>query len=345
MSPNEIAGAPAARSTAAAAGRRAEPPARAAGRAERAVGASAAERAADVGDAAATPHATPTVSGLAARLGWLDAGPLAERARWLREDDNVTALHARSAGRPARLVGLTWIDGYQGVLALPGAGIAEPAQLQGRRLALPLRTERDGDGGGARPDVARAAASRGFHAATGLACLFSDEYRLTDVEVDPGEPPYAAETAALLRGDVDAIYVAGAAGRAAAARIGAVAVVDLGAHLDPAVRVNATTPGTITVDEQLLRREPETVTELLAALLRAGAWAERQAEAIASAYGTRGIEQQFHVDLSAHKLGALSAQAGFLHRHGFLADDVDVTAWVDPGPLAAARELVAGERG
>lgn len=317
MSPNEIAGAPAARSTAAGA---------------------------DVPAA----HPLPTVSGLAARLGWLDAGPLAERARWLREDDNVTALHARSAGRPTRLVGLTWIDGYQGVLALPGAGIGEPAQLQGRRLALPRRADRDDDGEPARADVARAAASRGFHAATGLACLFSDEYLLTDVEVDPDEPPYAAEAAALLRGEVDAIYVAGAAGRAAAERIGAVAVVDLGAHLDPAVRVNATIPGVITVDEQLLRREPEMVTELLATLLRAGAWAERQPDAIAAAYGSRGIEQQFHVDLSAHKLGALAAQGAFLRRHGFLADadgggEIDVTAWVDPGPLAAARDLMARE--
>jgi len=306
----------------------------------------------------------PSVSGLAARLGWLDAGPLAERVRWLREGDNVTALHARSAGRPTRLVGLTWIDGYQAVVALPGAGIAEPAQLQGRRLALPLRADRSDSGGrdrgertgaaagrdgaGAadeRPDVARAAASRGFHAATGLACLFSDEYLLADVAVSGDEPPYAAETVALLRGEVDAIYVAGAAGRAAAERIGAVPVADLGAHLDPAVRVNATTPGVIAVDEQLLRREPDAVVELLATLLRAGAWAERQPAAIAAAFGTRGIEQQFHVDLSAHKLGALSEQAEFLRRHGFLADgEVDVAAWVDPGPLAAARELVAAER-
>lgn len=338
MSPNEIAGAPAARSTAAAAGRRAESLASA-----QAVGTEGAVGTAERG-APPAPHPAPTVVGLAARLGWLDAGPLAERARWLREDDNVTALHARSAGRPARLVGLTWIDGYQGVLALPGAGIAEPAQLQGRRLALPARADGDGDGA-ERADVARAAASRGFHAATGLACLFSDEYHLTDVEVDGDEPAYAAETAALLRGEVDAIYVAGEAGRAAAERIGAVAVVDLGAHLDPAVRVNATTPGVITVDEQLLRREPEAVTELLATLLRAGAWAERQPAAIAAAYGTRGIEQQFHVDLSAHKLGALAAQGDFLRRHGFLADGgADVTAWVDPGPLAAARDLIARER-
>ncbi|MBB4663257.1 ABC transporter substrate-binding protein [Conexibacter arvalis] len=284
--------------------------------------------------------AAPSVIGLATRLGWLDGGPLAEPVRWLREEDNVTALHGRSAGRPTRLVGLSWIDGYQGVLALPDAGIGEPAQLHGRRLALPRR-EPDRAG----PDVARAAACRGFDAATGLACLFADEYELTDVAVAPGEAPYAAETAALLRGEVDAIYVAGTAGRAVAERIGAVEVVDLGAHLDPAVRVNATTPRAITVDEKLLRHDPEWAVELLAALLRAGEWAERQPRAIADAYGAGGIEQQFHVDLSAHKLAALEAQHGFLRHHGFLADgEVDIVAWVDPAPLAAARELVLSER-
>jgi len=294
---------------------------------------------------AAAPEAVdppaPTVTGLAARLGWLDGGPLAERARWMRDEDNVTALHARSAGRPTRLVGLTWIDGYQGVLALPDAGIAEPAQLQGRRLALPRRD----DDAAEHADVARAAASRGFHAATGLACLFSDEYRLTDVATAAEAAPYAAESAALLRGEVDAIYVAGAAGRALAARIGAVEVVDLGAHLDPAVRVNATTPRAITVDEQLLARDPGAVVELLAALLRAGEWAERQPRAIASTFGVDAIEQQFHVDLSAHKLSALAAQRDFLQRHGFLAGEpVDLARWVDPAPLAAARDLVAGAR-
>jgi ABC-type nitrate/sulfonate/bicarbonate transport system substrate-binding protein len=290
--------------------------------------------------------AAPSVTGLAARLGWLDAGPLAGHARWLREGDNVTALHARSAGRPTRLVGLTWIDGYQGVLALPGAGIEQPAQLQGRRLALPAL---DPGESGARADVRRAAASRGFHAATALACLFSDEYDFADVSTGAGTgtgagQPYAEETAALLRGEVDAIYVAGAAGRAVAERIGAVEVVDLGAHLDPAVRVNATTPAAITVDEELLRREPHVVVELLAALLRAGDWAERQPAAIAAAYGVRGSEQQFHVDLSAHKLAALSAQNDFLRAHRFLAEgEVDLAAWADPAPLAAARELVAAQ--
>ncbi|HEY4279371.1 MAG TPA: hypothetical protein VGM91_14195 [Conexibacter sp.] len=237
------------------------------------------------------------------------------RAKAVRESDNVSALHDRSAGRETRLIGLTWVDTYQGVLALPDAEIAEPGQLGGRRLALPS-ADTHGNGN-VDVDVRRAAASRGLHAAIALACLFSDEVAFVEVPVDTRETtPYAAETAALLRGEVDAIYVAGREGREVATRIGAVEVVDLGAHLDPAVRVNATTPGVISVDAALLEADPESVARLLTQL-------------------------PFEVDLSAHKLAALASQKDFLLTHGFLADDVDLVCWVDPGPLAAAQQLHA----
>lgn len=291
----------------------------------------------DILDPAAAP--TPAVSDLARRLGWLDAPSLEDRAHWFREGDNVSALHARAAGAPTRLIGLTWVDTYQGVIALPGSGVSEPAQLAGRRLGLPQTDD------GAAIDVRRAAASRGFHAATALVCLFCDEFSYVDLPAGAGadDAPYAAEAAALLRGEVDAIYVAGQAGRALAEGIGAVEVVDLGRHLDPMVRVNATTPSALTVDERLLEQEPERVVELLATLLRAGAWAETRADAVRAAYGGRGVEKQLHADLSAHKLDALSAQKDFLLTHGFLGGDVNVAAWADPAPLAAARERVANE--
>lgn len=280
----------------------------------------------------ATASVAPVSFSLAAeRLGLFDGPELADRGRWFREGDNVTALHARSRGAATRLVGLAWADAYQAVLALPGAGIAEPAQLAGRRLGLPQHDER------LAIDVRRAAASRGFHSATALSCLFCDEYQYVDLELDDevadDEPaaPYAAEAAALLRGEVDAIYVSGDAGRALARRIGAVEVVGLGAHLDPMVRVNAMTPIALTADEHTLQREPERVARLLAALLRA------------RALGTGGVAQQRplpSLDLSIQALAALSAQKDWLRTHGFLAADVDLAAWVDAAPLAAAHALV-----
>jgi 2'-hydroxybiphenyl-2-sulfinate desulfinase len=224
----------------------------------------------------------------------------------IEQGDNVSALHARGEGAETRLVGLVAAPGYQAVLALPGSGIGEPAQLAGRRLGLPARDER------AAVDVRRAAASRGFHSATALACLFCDEYEEVELEPAPdGAAPYAAEAAALAAGRVDAIYVAGPVGRAVARELGAVEVVDLGRHLDPMVRVNATTPLTVTVSERLLRTRPRTVARQLAELPAAR--------------------------LDARALDALRAQKDWLLTHGFLAADVDVTAWADAGPLAAAR--------
>lgn len=289
----------------------------------------------------------PTVTGIARRLGWLERDGLDGA---IQEHPNAAALWARAEGAATRLVALTWVDVFQGVLTLPGNRIETPDQLAGRRLALPLR-ELDGI------DLDRATARRGFHAATALSGLFSDEVTWVDVPVAQGAPaaPYAAETAALLRGEVDAIHVSGPVGRALAARLGAVVVVDLGAHLDPMVRTNAATPLALTVRQRLLDEQPERVARALATLLRAGAWAELHAAEVAAAVAEQtdtspravaaayrgALQEQLYADLSARKLAALSWQKDFLLTHGFLAGDVQIAAWTTLAPLAAARELLA----
>lgn len=304
----------------------------------------------------------PTATGIAHQLGWLereaalDGTPLTVAgvggADHLWEGASTRALWERSEGRATRLVGLTWIETFQAVVALPDAGIAGPEQLAGRRLALPFDTT-------AEVDEHRAAASRGLHAALGLAGIFPGEVAHVDVDtsVALGEP-YAAELQALTSGDVDAVFVAGAAGAAAAARIGATTVADVGRHLDPAVRTSATTPAAIVADAELLEREPNLVVRLLAVLLRAGAWAQLNApqatELLASETGTstrdvhaahgRNWPDQLHVDLSWRKLDALRVQHDFLVTHGFLARPVDLSSWIDPRPLGVARELLAAER-
>jgi ABC-type nitrate/sulfonate/bicarbonate transport system substrate-binding protein len=321
----------------------------------------------------------PTATGIAHQLGWLereaalDGTPLSVGGEGSRpqgappppsllraaappdrlwEGDSTRALWERSEGRATRLIGLTWVETFQAVVALPGAGIAGPEQLAGRRLALPFD-------GTASIDVHRAAASRGLHAALGLAGIFPGEVAHVDVDisVELGDP-YAAELAALTSGDVDAAFVAGAAGAAAAARIGAVTVASIGRHLDPAVRTSATTPAAIVVDAELLERQPNLVVRLLAVLMRAGAWAQLNARdatqllALETGTSVRDVttahganwSDQLHVDLSHRKLDALRAQADFLVTHGFLPRAVDLGAWIDPRPLGVARELLAAER-
>ncbi len=334
----------------------------------------------------------PTATGIAHQLGWLereaalDGTPLAVggevRSRppvtasgdlWatsqaplrtsllraaapsdhLREGDSTRPLWERSEGRATRLIGLTWVETFQAVVALPDAGIAVPDQLAGRRLALPHDAR-------AAIDVHRAAASRGLHAALALAGIFPGEVEHVEIDASASSPAdlYAAEIEALTSGDVDAVFLAGAAGAAAAARIGARTVADVGRHLDPAVRASATTPAAITVDADVLQRQPNLVVRLLAVLLRSGAWAQLNApeatQLLALETGTTAREvrsahganwpDQLHVDLSHRKLDALRAQHDFLVTHGFLARPVDFGAWIDPRPLGAARELLAAER-
>jgi ABC-type nitrate/sulfonate/bicarbonate transport system substrate-binding protein len=108
----------------------------------------------------------PTATGIAHRLGWLereaalDGTPLTVgggrseaplRASLLRaaappdhlyEGESTGALWERSEARATRLIGLTWVESFQAVVALPDAGIAEPGQLAGRRLALPATAAR-----------------------------------------------------------------------------------------------------------------------------------------------------------------------------------------------------------
>lgn len=223
----------------------------------------------------------PTATGIAHQLGWLereaalDGTPLTVGGGWtagpprdalsdaaappvhLREGESTAALWERSEGRETRLIGLTWVDSFQSVVALADAGIRGPEQLAGRRLALP----RD-------------------------------------------------RTAA------------------------------------------------ITVDADLLEREPNLVVRLLAVLLRAGAWAQLNAQEatrllarethsavrdVTAAHGANWPDQ-LHVDLSHRKLDALRAQHDFLVTHGFLPRAVDLGAWIEPRPLGVARELLAAER-
>lgn len=318
----------------------------------------------------------PTATGIAHQLGWLtreaaldgtsltvgggrSGAPLrtpllhaAAPSDHLFEGASTAALWERSRGRATRLIGLTWVETFQAVVALPGSAIEQPEQLAGRRLGLPHDRA-------AAIDVHRAAASRGLHAALALAGIFPGEVEHVEIDASHGTAgPYDAELAALASGEVDAIFLSGAAGVAAAASIGATTVADLGRHLDPAVRASGTTPAAITVDAELLEREPNLVVRLLAVLLRAGVWAQLNApeatRLLAGETGTTARDvivahggnwpDQLHVDLSHRKLDALRAQADFLLVHGFLERSVDLGAWVDPRPLGVARELLSAER-
>ncbi|MFD3652968.1 ABC transporter substrate-binding protein [Streptomyces sp. NPDC058620] len=310
----------------------------------------------------------PTATGIAADRGWLtgefaadgiavrslqDAAPDTDRGAHythalpglFREGGNVPALWARSRGERTRLIGLTWIEERQAVLVAPGSGIRGADALRGLRLAVPAHS--------IDIDFWRAMALRGFEGALASAGLTPHDATLVDVPADGYPEQWAAELAALRRGDVDAVYVKGALAVEAARRAGAEVAVELDELPDRRFRVNNGTPRPITVHQQLLDDHPDLVDRFLAVLLRAADWATGHpgevarilgaetgagADGVAGAYRP-GTHLTLHPDLSAERLALLAQQESALRAHGFLSEPVDVTTWADPEPLRRAALL------
>ncbi|MEE1891131.1 ABC transporter substrate-binding protein [Pseudomonas carassii] len=324
----------------------------------------------------------PTASGIAYNLGWLqdefaaDGLPIdtLQEARQLghhhydhqlpglfREGGNLPALAARAAGAPTRLIGLTWIEEWQTILVRPDSNIRRPEDLRGKRLALPAW-------GDNRPgSIARAMSLHGYKGALASAGLGFDDVHLVEVALldpfDAGTPQLGLQRLwsgldPLVRGEVDAVYVKGAAAADAARRLGLVVGIDLDALPDPRHRINNGTPRPITVHQSLLDEHFDLVTRFLAQTLRAADWAAGNRDALNAILedetraGSQGVAEayrgDFHTtlapDLSPQRLAFLDIQKTFLNLHGFLERDFDLADWVDHRPLQAAHDLLAQRR-
>ncbi|SMO86848.1 ABC transporter substrate-binding protein [Paracoccus laeviglucosivorans] len=318
----------------------------------------------------------PTPVGLAAQLGLLDrafaekgvelASVIDSKDRNIRQSHfnhtlkwsfrlggNVPPIRARSEGRDTRLIGVSWTDEYQAIIALPDSGIRKAADLAGRRLGVPKQPE----GEIFVVDFWRASALKAFDAALTIAGLAQSEVQLVDIDftesvLDSHEAdrfglarriPYGPEIAALFRGQVDAIYIKGAAGIAAANLIAAHEVVSFGFHDDPAIRINSGTPRLLTVDATLLDERPDLVATLIGTIRQAGDWAAHHPEdtarfaaretgvseeQIAVAHGPR-FASSFGLSLDEDALAAVESYKNFLLLHGFLAADFSISEWAD----------------
>lgn len=320
----------------------------------------------------------PTASGLAHRLGWLSEefardgisvatlqeGPQELAGRHydhdlpglFREGGNVPALAARAQGIPTRLIGLTWIDESQSILVRADSPIRRPEDLKGARIALPAFGATRGQ------SFVRAMTLQGVRGALALAGLPFEAITFVEVplsrSVGDGRERLQrlwAGLTQLVEGEVDAVYVKGAAAVDAARRLGLTVGIDLDGFPDKRTRVNNGTPRPITVHEDLLRDHFDVVVRFLAQTLRAANWARDNrdellrilegetragAEGVATAY--RGeFHRSLDPTLDPERLALLRQQKDFLWRHGFLEHDIDIDAWADPRPLAAAHELLS----
>jgi len=321
----------------------------------------------------------PTATGLAYKLGWLTeefapegiaVSTLQESGRsdlsrhhydhqlssLIREGGNLLAIAARAQGAPSRLVGLTWIDEWQAILVRPNSGISSPADLKGKRLALPGWTDRPDASHVRGSSIARGMSLHGFKGALAYAGLTYDD--VTFVEVDArstaeGLQSLWAGLGDLVDGRVDAVYVKGASAVDAAQRLGLEVGIDLDALPDRRWRVNNGTPRPITVHEDLIENHFDLVVRFLERTLAAADWAARNRQKVREILqaetraGSAGVDAAYsdealgslHPSLSDNRLKLFEQQKTFMFTHNLLDRDFDLNGWVDSRPLDAALEL------
>jgi ABC-type nitrate/sulfonate/bicarbonate transport system substrate-binding protein len=322
----------------------------------------------------------PTPLGIAAQFGWIEdefkkdgisvrtlqdtLDPTIRESHFdhtldnsFRQGGNIPAIWARAVGRETRVIGLTWTDEAQQILTLPKNGISSIAGLKGKRLGVLVNPK-------AQIDFWRATTIRAYVAALKLEGLSERDVEFVELvrEGDDaprrgwsqgqGKPEESREAQALSKGEVDVIFHKGSRGREVARAIGASVIFDVGRHPDPKVRVNNSSPRTLTVDAQFLDNHFDLAVRLVKRVLLAGRWAEDHRSeavayvaretgsseaAVADAYGD-DVGSHLQTDLEESSIVALSDFKDFLYQWKFLPNDFDVRGWIDPRPLARARE-------
>ena len=269
-----------------------------------------------------------------------------------REGGNYPALAARAQGVDNTVVvGLSWIDEAQLLLARPGSGLdrAELSRLSGKTLGI--------SNAPVGRDIWRAMAMRAYDTVVRLGGLQWSDVTLKNLtpaftlagDVRGGTWSEVSE-AALLSGEVDIIYAKGAPAIALQKKHGLDVVLDINTLNDRRFRINNGTPRPIAVHKHLLKDAPQLVAEFLAVLIEAGRWAEDNpagiASVVASETGTTEADvlagygphlaRQFRVSLEPEWIDGLQDQSNFLHGAGLIASKVDVREWIDRVPLEEA---------
>jgi ABC-type nitrate/sulfonate/bicarbonate transport system substrate-binding protein len=288
------------------------------------------------------------------------------KANSFRQGGNIPPLWARSRGADVRLVGLTWTNQYQAILARPGSGISGPEDLRGRRLGL---TRRVND----QIDFFHATALHGYESTLRHVGLDLDDVELVDIETSERyldtarrEGSHAgslwdaysnrrlgsAELLALLDGKIDAIYVSGGRGPDLEALLGLEVVFDIRAQEDPLLKVNNLTPTALTASGALVEGHPDLVARYIATSIKAARWAQENVEetrrilahevGIAEDFVRPGYTDEIYSalepSLDDELVEAIEAQKDFLLRHGYIEQDFDINDWIAAGPLETARE-------
>ncbi len=277
-----------------------------------------------------------------------------------REGGNIPPIWAKGQGQDTVVVGITWLDEYQGILTKADSGIADVADLKGKRLGIPLHHN-------AVIDFQRGAAQHGFATALSLVGLTTDDVILVDLDApnyDTNDGPRAERPQvdvvldALTNGTVDAVFYRFARGYQLSRDPRFREIININQLSDPLLRVNNGTPRPVTVDRAFLKKHPDVVVRYLAVLLRTAAWAAKHRDevvqlllpegggsSVADVFGSHGqdVHLSFTPKLTESYIEGLQTQKNFLRDWGYVQKDFDVRDWIDAEPLAKAQKLVDAE--
>ncbi len=274
-----------------------------------------------------------------------------------RQGGSIPVIWARANQQDTRVIGLTWTDEYQALVALPQSRIHNVKDLRGRRIGVPKHS--------IVIDHARASALRGFSV-----LLESEGMSLADVEIVDledheiptmvldgqvismgtgrrGRHSYSSEVHAMTSGLVDAVYVKDVRGAQATHLMGAQVFADINGHPDPYIRINNGTPRPLTVNAWLLDNYPHLVDCLVEQVHNAGEWARSRPEETLTVlsreigwsehwvnytYGDN-VHRNLGLDLNPANVERFTRMKDFLLQHNFIPHDFDIDAWIDPAPL------------
>ncbi len=330
----------------------------------------------------------PTAATIAIRNGWLEAefapDGIAVRSLASSPDRQVHLSHyrhsqpnsfrfggyvppliSRGRGADVQCIGISWHDRVHAIYALPESGIRSVADLAGKRLSVPVRLNDD-------VDWWQASVLGGYDALFDTGVITRDQVKLVKLGItrsymedavtgsSAGQSLWGAtsqfavqrdEVAALLRGDVDAIYSDGALTAVLAATTGARPVVRLRGNEDD--RSGFGTPCLLTASGGLLAERPDLVARWVARLLPASTWALAHADEVTRLFAREtGLPEEFlplaysdrlgaqaDISLAENRVALVKAKYRHLLHLGMIETPFDIDAFFDHGPLTSARAL------